>query len=149
MRRRTILTGVAGTLAGLTLAGTLAVTSTAATAISPVPPTITAKPHSVMVNMNTNVMGRNFVPGSTAQLVECSTTSWSVPLNPCDTNNTVTVTANKKGAFHTKFKVEGCPPPAATGPGGLSQRCYIGVPRPTGIDTVALQPNTSIVVTFP
>jgi hypothetical protein len=28
-------------------------------------------------------------------------------------------------------------------------RCYIGVPTPTGIDTVALQPYTAIVVTYP
>jgi hypothetical protein len=45
------------------------------------------------------------------------------------------------------MKVETCPGVAV--PVGVSEVCYIGVMKPTGIDTIALLPNAKIVVTFP
>ena len=80
---------------------------------------------------------------------ECGATSWVVPNSPCDTTNAVTVTTNGKGKFKVTFTVQACSSTPPTGPAGLSMRCYIGVPRPTGIDTVELQPYTPIVVTYP
>ena len=114
-------------------------------AISPLPPTITVKPYNVMVNSYTTVTGRNFGPHQRVTLTECSQTSWIVPQNPCDTNNGKTVTANSLGGFVTRMKVEACPRAVAD----LSEQCYIGVPKPTGVDTIALRPYARIVVTFP
>jgi hypothetical protein len=115
-------------------------------AISPVPPTITVKPNNVMVNTTTTVTGRNFLPHQRVPLAECSQTAWIVPQNPCDTNNGKIVTANSLGGFVTRMKVEACP---RIVPAGISEQCYIGQPKPTGLDTVALRPNAGIVVTFP
>jgi hypothetical protein len=115
-------------------------------AISPVPPTITVRPDNVMVNTITTLTGRNFLPHQTVMLAECSQRTWIVPQNPCDTNNGKTVTANSLGRFVTRMKVEACPRIASA---GISEKCYIGQPKPTGIDTIALQPNAGVVVTFP
>lgn len=137
-------------LAAAALLGGLGLTVLAsvpeATAVSPVPPRITVNPGNVMVNTDTVVKGTHFTPGQTVHLVECSQVQWVAPNNPCDTNNTKTVTANGKGAFRTKMKVEACP--SNTQPPGLSETCYIGVPN-FGVDNVTLQPYASIVVTFP
>jgi hypothetical protein len=133
------LTGLG--LAGLGLAG-----AGAAGGVSPVPPTVTVNPNNVMVNTDTHVVGRNFSAGQTLTLVECGKKSWIVPKNPCDSDNTVTVTTNGKGNFQTDMKVEACPGKAH--PPGLEQTCYIGVEK-FGIDIVSLQPFASIVVTFP
>ena len=121
--------------------------SGAVAAVSPVPPTIKVNPNNVMVNTDTKVTGHHFTPGSTVSLSECSETSWIAPQDPCNTNNTKTVTVDAKGRFHTKMKVEECP--AVSGPVGVSERCYIGVTKPTGVDTVELQPYAGIVVTGP
>ncbi len=117
-----------------------------AMATSSVPPMITVHPNNVMVNTDTKVRGSHFTPGQTVQLVECSQSQWVVPQNPCVTNNTKTVTANRYGAFRTKMKVEACP--SGSQPPGLSETCYIGVEN-FGVDNVTLQPFASIVVTFP
>ena len=85
-----------------------------AMATSPVPAEVTVHPNNVMVNTDTKVRGSHFTPGQTVQLVECSQTQWVAPQNPCDTNNTKTVTANGHGAFRTKMKVEACPSGCAT-----------------------------------
>jgi hypothetical protein len=119
-----------------------------ALAVSPLPPTIKATPHSVMVNTDTMITGKNFTPGSSVQLTECSATTWVVPKNPCNTDNTVTVTANKKGAFKTSFKVELCPG-GKRGKEPTSEICYIGVPKPSGIDTAGLSPYAKVIVTYP
>jgi hypothetical protein len=113
--------------------------------LSPLPATITVKPDNVMVNTYTTVTGHHFMPHQMVSLRECSQTSWIVPQNPCDTNNGKTVTANSLGTFVTKMKVEACPRLVA----GISEQCYIGVPKPSGIDTVELKPSAGIVVTFP
>jgi hypothetical protein len=115
-------------------------------AISPLPPTLAVKPNNVMVTTYTTVTGRNFLPHQRVTLAECSRTSWIAPQNPCDTNNSKTVTANSLGNFVTLMKVEVCP---VITPAGISERCYIGRPKPTGVDTIALRPYAGIVVTFP
>jgi hypothetical protein len=117
-----------------------------AAAVSPFPPVLTVHPNNVMVNTDTTVRGTHFQPGQTVSLFECSQIMWVVPQNPCDTDNTKTVTANGMGKFKTKMKVEACP--EATQSPGLSQTCYIGVEK-FGVDTVKLQPHAAIVVTFP
>jgi hypothetical protein len=137
-------------LAAATLLGglglTVLMTAPDASAVSPTPARITVHPNNVMVNTDTKVRGSHFMPGQTVSLFECSQTMWVAPQNPCDTNNTMTVTANGLGTFKAKMKVEACPADAQ--PPGLSQTCYIGVEH-FGVDTVNLKPFAPIVVTFP
>jgi hypothetical protein len=130
------LAGLGLAMAGPGLAG----------AVSPAPPTIKVNPNNVMVDTNTHVVGQHFSAGQTLTLLECGKTSWIVPKNPCDTDNTVTVTTNGKGAFRTDMKVEACPGKAHQP--GLEQTCYIGVQK-LGVDNGMLQPFAPIVVTFP
>jgi hypothetical protein len=145
MNRKLLLLGALASM-GLAL---VTAAATPASAVSVLPPSITAKPDNVMVNTGTTLTGRNFTPGRTLHIVECSKTNWIVPKNPCDTNNAVKVTTNAKGGFKTKMKVEACPASDSETSGGLSELCYVGVPKPSGIDTIALVPRTKIVVTFP
>lgn len=148
MFRRMIRTGLVGGFVGLILTASVVGTAGTAVAVSPLPPTVTAAPHSVMVNTDTTITGRNFTPGSSVQLSECSATTWVVPKSPCNTDNTVTVTANKKGAFKTAFKAELCPG-GKHGKEPTSEICYVGVPKPSGIDTAGLSPYTKVIVTYP
>ena len=141
--RAALLGGLGLGLVGLGFAGAA---PSLAGAVSPAAPTIKINPDNVMVNTDTQVVGQHFSAGQTLTLVECGKKSWVVPKNPCDSDNTVTVATNTKGAFKTAMKVEDCPGKAH--PPGLEQTCYIGVEK-FGIDTGSLQPFASIVVTFP
>ena len=147
MKRRVFLIGLSGGAMLLMLAAPLGASASAA-GVSARPPVITAKPDNVMVNTDTTLIGRNFKPATKLVLAECSRKSWVVPARPCDTGNTVTVRTNAKGQFKIRFKVEACPSNAAVS-GGLAERCYIGVPQPSGVDTVRLEGAEPIVVTFP
>ena len=148
MSRRMVSAGLLGALVGLTLSASVVATAGTAFAVSSVPASLKAKPHSVMVNTDTTVVGKNFTPGSSVQLTECSATTWVVPNAPCNTDNSVTVTANKKGRFRTAFKAELCPG-GKRGKQPTSEICYIGVSKPSGIDTVGLSPYAKIIVTYP
>ena len=130
----------------LGVVGPVLVGAGAVGAVASVPPTVTVRPDNVMVNTDIHVLGQHFDAGQTLTLAECGKTSWIAPKNPCDTDNTVTVTTNGKGKFKTQMKVEACPGKAHQP--GLSQTCYIGV-ETLGIDNGSLQPYASIVVTFP
>jgi hypothetical protein len=143
-------------------AGVLAAAAVAAVAVSgaalasaatpsPVVPRIVAVPNNVMVNTNTALTGVGFAPNSTLHVVECGTTSWIAPQNPCDTTNAINVTTNAAGGFHAVFKVQLCPrvvPPPTAVP-ITEEQCYIGVPKPTGIDTIALEGAAPVIVTYP
>ena len=126
-----------------------ALPATTAGAATTGPPVIVAHPDSVMVNTTTKLVGRGFARHTTLHVEECASTTWVVPTDPCDTANSITVTTNRMGKFTATFTVRTCPTSATTGPGGLAFRCYLGVPTPSGIDTVSLQPSTAIVVTYP
>jgi hypothetical protein len=134
-----------GGIVGLTLTVVAAGT---ALAVSPVPPTLKVTPHSVMVNTDTTITGKNFTPGSSVQLTECSATTWVVPNAPCNTANAVTVIPNNKGTFKTPFKTELCPG-GKRGKEPTSEICYVGVSKPSGIDTVRLSPYGKVIVTYP
>jgi len=112
-------------------------------------PRISAKPDNVMVNTDTRLSGRNFAPSTQLTLAECAQTNWIAPQDPCDTNNTVTVTTSAKGTFRATMKVEVCPAKVNGSPNGLAAHCFIGVPRDTGVDTIALSPHTKMEVTYP
>ncbi len=141
--RRCVLGGSAALMLALPLGGL----ASSASAVTPVPPSITANPNNLMVNTDTVLTGKNFAHGAKVHLTECGKTNWIAPQNPCNTNNTVTVTTNSLGGFRTRFKAELCPGGARVGPTAL--RCYIGVVKPTGVDTIALVPSVKIVVTYP
>jgi hypothetical protein len=145
---RSIRKGVIVGAIGLVATATVALPSPAVWALSGTAPVITANPNNLMVNTNTTLTGRHFARAKALRLVECSRTAWVVVAqNPCDTNNIVTVTTNRAGGFTTRFKAELCPDATRVGPTAV--RCYIGVPRPSGVDTVTLEAAVAITVTYP
>ena len=113
-------------------------------------PVIVAHPRSVMVNSSTRLTGTGFPRSTTLVLQECSSTSWIVPQSPCDTANNVSVTTDSAGGFKTSFKVTLCPRGPQPGtPPPTSEKCYIGEPKPSGIDTIELVGAAKITVTYP
>jgi hypothetical protein len=110
-------------------------------------PHITARPTDVMVNSPVALHGTGFPPAATLRLQECSLKNWIVPEDPCLTTNSVTVTTNSRGGFTTTMKALICP--AVTPPVLTRRTCYIGVPRPSGIDTITLVGAARIVVSWP
>jgi hypothetical protein len=111
-------------------------------------PHISAHPHNLMVNTTTNLAGTGFAPSTSLTVEECGHKNWIAGQSPCDTTNSVMVTTNKHGAFKTPFTVQTCPGGKNTGP-GFSERCYIGVPQPSGVDTIVLVGAVRITVTGP
>ena len=148
MSRNILRASLLSGLVGLALTASVVATAGTALAVSPASSTLKANPHSVMVNTDTTITGKSFKPGSSVRLTECSATTWVVPNAPCNMDNTVTVTANKRGAFKTAFKVELCPG-GKRGSEPTSEICYVGVSRPSGIDTARLYPYAKIIVTYP
>jgi hypothetical protein len=148
MQNRSVRTGLFGCVAVLMLAAPLGTLASPAAAVTTRPPVITAKPNNVMVNQHTNLIGRGFPRFATLRLAECSKTNWVVPAKPCDKGNSILVRTDGKGSFVTGFKVEACNGARASTK-GLAERCYIGVPKPSGVDTVRLVGAARIVVTFP
>jgi len=142
-RSMTVLATVLGVGSGL------ATGATASGATLPPVATVRAAPDSVMVNTTVTVVGKGFARHTTVALVECPVASWVVTGDPCDTTNSVTVRTNGHGSFRVPFVAHVCPGGASGGLAGPSFLCYLGVARPSGIDTVALQPSTTIVVTYP
>ena len=148
MHRISIRQYLLGGAAAALLAVPLVAGATPASAVSAAPPKIIAHPKNLMVNTFTTLTGRNFAPDTTINLTECSATNWVVEVqNPCDTTNTVTVTTDTKGGFTTGFQALLCPNGKRVLPNGV--RCYIGVPTPSGIDTVRLVGAAKIIVTYP
>jgi hypothetical protein len=135
--------------AALAVGSGLATVATASGATSPPVATVRATPDNSMVNSTVTVVGKGFARHATVTLVECPVASWVVVADPCDTTNSVTVRTNGRGSFHLPFVVHVCPGGASGGQVGPSFLCYLGVARPSGVDTVALQPSTTIVVTYP
>lgn len=138
LSKRRLFAGAIGIMALAALPLSL---STAASAASP---HIRAVPNHVMVNTDTHLIGTHFGAHQTLTLAECSETHWIAPQDPCD-SNTVTVTTDAKGRFATTFLVKTCPGVVA----GTSEKCYVGVPTPTGVDTIELLAAAKITVTGP
>jgi len=148
MHKSTTRKVLLGGPAVLVMTTSIALLAPAASAISPVPPSISAHPNNLMVNAQTSLIGKNFPADKALRLTECSRTTWVVvSQHPCDNNNTVTLTTNAFGGFRTQFKAELCPGGVRVGPTAVA--CYIGVPRPNGVDTVKLEAAVKIVVTYP
>jgi hypothetical protein len=99
-----------------------------------------------MVNQSTALHGSGFPKRASITLHECASTSWIVPQQPCIEGLSVTVNTNGSGHFSTQFKVGVCEG-AWSGP--TQRTCYIGVPRPSGIDTMELVGAVTIQVSYP
>jgi hypothetical protein len=132
----TVVLGVVGGVC-LTTAG--AVTSS---------PHITAHPDEVMVNTATHLIGKNFAPSTSYTVKECGSRNWIAPRDPCDSTNSIVVSTNAHGQFESSFTVLTCSSGSDSSP-GFAERCYIGVPAPSGIDTVTLLGAARITVTGP
>jgi len=148
MRVRSVRAGVIALVVGWVTAASLAPPVASASA-SAAPPSLTVKPHSVMVNTSGEISGKRFARHASVTVIECAATNWLVPTDPCDRTNEVTVETNGQGRFHAGFRAQTCPGGATTGSGGLAFRCYLGVAAPSGLDTIALEPFTPLEVTYP
>ena len=136
-------------LLGVTLALACNLASEAGATGAQSAPHIVARPNNVMVNTTVKLLGSNFPPRTTIDLKECGSTAWSVPQNPCNAS-TITVTTNGRGHFDQTFVATLCP--RSTSGGGrpvTEEKCYVGDPRPSGIDTINLVGHVKIVVTYP
>lgn len=107
---------------------------------------ISAKPSSLMVNQSTALRGRGFPKNTSVTLRECASTSWSVPQEPCIEGLAVTVKTNGSGHFATHFKVGVCEGESS---GPTQRTCYIGEPRPSGVDTMELVGAATVQVSYP
>jgi hypothetical protein len=143
-RLMTIMTATSVTVGVVAAVLALAPAATAAG----VKPHIVAHPDSVMVNTATMLKGTHFPAKTSITLEECSQRNWIAPNSPCDTTNAVTLTTHAKGQFKTSFTVDTCPASGNATP-GFSQKCYIGVPMGTGVDTLTLEGAVAITVTGP
>lgn len=114
---------------------------------SATPPHISAHPTNVMVNQTVTLYGSGFAPNATLTLAECSATHWVVNQNPCLSDNQVAVTTSRTGSFLTTMKAGICPGTATTPP--TQRTCYIGAPKPSGLDTIRLVGAARIVVSWP
>jgi len=125
-----------------------AIAQDAAAQITPAPH-IVARPNNLMVNGTTQLTGTGFPADSQVHLQECGSATWIAPENPCDSTNEVTVMTGPTGRFATLFKVELCPRKLPPKPPVTREKCFIGEPQPTGIDTIGLLGAAKIIVTYP
>lgn len=109
-------------------------------------PAIVATPSAVMVNGAVRLTGAHFPKSKPVVLDECSAAGWAVPSNPCVSTSSVTVTTSARGTFKTTFTVTLCPGNSAV---GTSETCYIGEPKPYGVDTIRLLGAVPVTVTWP
>jgi hypothetical protein len=126
-----------------------ALVAPAAGAVSPTPPHIVVTPNNVMVNTKVKLVGTGFPAHAKLTIKECGATTWVVTQHPCDSNNTISVLTDAQGRFAAQFKVELCPR-SSTGTGPITREtCYIGNPRPSGVDTIRLVGAGKVIVTYP
>jgi hypothetical protein len=113
-------------------------------------PQIVATPNDVMVNTQITLTGSGFPPHMRLRIAECSSTGWMVVAQkPCDNANKIWVHTHAHGNFSSPFTAELCPR-TSTGPDPVTQEtCYVGVPEPSGIDTISLVGAAQVIVTYP
>jgi hypothetical protein len=111
-------------------------------------PHIRAVPNDLMVNTDTQLTGSGWPAHTSITLSECGKTTWVAPDNPCNPDNTLTVTTSARGRFKAEFKAETCPEGKFKGP-GFQERCFIGEATPSGVDTLTLIGAARIIVTGP
>jgi len=149
--RRIMISAVAGVfVSAAVVAG--AVGAAGAVAAAPArhhSPKITVSPRSQMVNDTVTLTGTGFKPHTKLVIWECSKKFWIVPQQVCNHRNAAKVRTNAHGGFTVKkFKVLVCPEPKQP-TDGFSRRCWVGLPKPEGVDTVALLAAARITVTGP
>jgi hypothetical protein len=138
-----------GGLLGVTLALVSQLPEGAGAVGSSGAPHIVAQPNNVMVNTTVKLIGTGFKPHATLDLMECGSTNWIVPQDPCNTS-TITVTTNGRGHFVQTFEATLCPRSSSGGGHPVTEeRCYVGDPSPSGIDTINLVGHVKIIVTYP
>lgn len=112
-------------------------------------PAITIGHTVIMPPPKPTLNGTGFAPNTTYTVAECSQTNWIVPKNPCLKKNTITVTTDPTGAFTHSFRPAPCSNAMlsnATVSNAMASTCFVGVPLPSGIDTISLVGATPITV---
>ena len=111
------------------------------------PPQISASPNHLMVNQMTTLHGEGFAPKATVQLKECASTGWIVVLHPCVAGSKLSVVTKADGSFTTSFVAKVCSG-TPVGP-ATARRCFVGVPTPSGVDTMSLVGAVKLIVSYP
>jgi hypothetical protein len=112
------------------------------------PPHITATPNNAMVNTDVTLVGRRFAPNHKLRLKVCNATGWIAPQDPCS-KGAIHVMTNGRGRFTTTWRAALCPRAAWPGHPVTEERCYIGKPKPEGVDTITLVGHVKVIVTYP
>jgi hypothetical protein len=111
-------------------------------------PHITATPNNAMVNSEVTLAGHRFPPHQQLRLRICDAKTWVVTQKPCS-KGAIHVTTGAQGRFTTTWKAALCPRADWPGHPVTEERCYIGVPTPNGVDTIALVGHVKVIVTYP
>jgi len=113
-------------------------------------PKIVPTPNDVMVNTQITLTGSGFPPHMRLRIKECSSPAWVVVAqNPCDSANKIWVHTRAHGRFSSPFTAELCPRNSTGSDPVTQETCYVGVPEPSGIDTITLVGAAQVIVTYP
>lgn len=103
-----------------------------------------------MVNTAITLTGSGFPAHMRLRIAECSSTAWVVVAQkPCDRANRIWVHTHATGRFSSSFTAELCPRTSAGSDPVTQETCYVGVPEPSGIDTITLVGAAQVIVTYP
>lgn len=110
-------------------------------------PHIVVQPSTARAGSSVAVRGTGFPARTRLTVEECSASSWIAPQDPCVKHNAVSTRTNQQGGFRLHMVVRTCPVRTSDGTHRRSRTCYIGVPHPSGIDTIELTGAAQIRVT--
>jgi hypothetical protein len=139
----------ARTAAVLAGASVLVIGATRVSAASTTPPHIVVVPNDVMVNTMVALTGSGFAPNTNLTIRECGARTWVVTTQACDRTNAITVHTNGSGRFRRQIVVQVCPRLTPIIGPITEERCFIGHPTRSGVDTVTLVGAAPITVTYP
>ena len=108
-------------------------------------PHIVVNPDSQMVNRPVELVGSGFPPSQKLTIAECAEKTWVVPEKPPCAGNAIRVKTGRSGAFKAEMTASLC----GAKPVLTSQKCFVGWPHPSGVDTVQLVGAAKLVVTYP
>jgi hypothetical protein len=112
-------------------------------------PRITVTPDNVMVNTAVTIVGKHGPASKKFALRECGQRSWVVTqTSAVCTADAIPVKTNKHGRFRTTYDAQVCPHDSGSGP-VTRAKCFIGRPRPSGVDTLHLAGHAKLIVTYP
>jgi hypothetical protein len=137
-------------LSAMLLSAGMGIATTAAGAARPVTgPRIVVTPNNAMVDSTVMLKGSGFAAHATLTIEECSVTQWYVLASPCVGTNNVVVVSGAHGGFSAPMTADLCDSGPWPGHPITERRCYVGEPKPNGVDTIGLVGAARLIVTYP